>query len=63
MGVRDWENGDEEMGLAVEQQQQPIRMRTIGDGKRVRDWEEMLTDEQRQERLRIAQEKWKKVIM
>ncbi|KAF2662230.1 hypothetical protein K491DRAFT_283865 [Lophiostoma macrostomum CBS 122681] len=55
---------DEEAGLAATDQQQPIRMRTIGDGKRVRDWEEeMLTEEQRQERLRIAQEKWRKVIM
>lgn len=39
-----------------------FRTRGIGEGKHVRDWqEEMLTDEQRAQRLKKAEEKWKKV--
>ncbi|KAF2467111.1 uncharacterized protein BDR25DRAFT_305890 [Lindgomyces ingoldianus] len=40
-----------------------IRTRGIGEGRRVRDWEEeMLTEDQRAERLRKAEEKWRKVL-
>lgn len=51
-------NGVEMQGGETRQ----IRTRGIGEGKRVRDWqEEMLTEDQRAERLRKAEEKWKKV--
>lgn len=40
-----------------------VRTRGIGEGKRVRDWEEeMLTEEERAERLKKAEDKWRKVI-
>lgn len=39
-----------------------VRTRGIGEGRRVRDWEEeMLSDEQRAARLREAAERWRKV--
>lgn len=38
-----------------------VRTRGIGEGRRVRDWEEeMLTDEQRAERLKKAAEEWRR---
>ncbi|KAF2740682.1 hypothetical protein EJ04DRAFT_548224 [Polyplosphaeria fusca] len=50
-------------GAGTGEREGAIRTRGIGEGKRVRDWEEeMLTEEQRAERLRKAEEKWKKVI-
>jgi hypothetical protein len=39
-----------------------VRTRGIGEGRRVRDWEEeMLTPEQRADRLKEAAERWRRV--
>ncbi|KAF2266587.1 hypothetical protein CC78DRAFT_566670 [Lojkania enalia] len=52
----------ERVGGVAERDDGVIRTRGIGEGRRVRDWEEeMLTEEQREARIKEAEERWRRV--